>query len=414
MKFSFKVLLIVSTIFLQMSCSLLEIKEQSEKLAGVSFISGTFEDIDTESPIYAVLLQKGPASVEIAAQILLDENNHYQFHAIAGSYIVGAYIDNNKNGTREDNEFYGLYSQDENPYKIIIIGAGEHHILESFTITRLLSLDKDEKSVTNLSKSLTNVGKIVSLDDDIFLNENSQLGLWQPLTFVDKIGGGLFMLQKFEPNKIPVIFIHGILGSPSEFKRMINALDRGKYQPWLLYYPSGLQLDLVSDYLLSSLNQLKQQYGFTDIHIIAHSMGGLMSRSFLMKHQEHAPDYGISLYMTINSPMYGMQSATSGVESSPIIIPSWRDIAINSDYIKRVHNWHVPGDTAYHLVFSYLPGEEGDGVVAMNSQLSLSLQEEASQIYGFQAQHAQILVDGDFIKHFNKILVKHHHLRTLK
>lgn len=397
-----------------MSCSLLEIKEQSEQLAGISFISGTLENVGTEFPVYAVLLKKSSTSIEISAQILLDENNYYQFYALPGSYIVGAYIDNNKNGKREDNEHYGLYSQGNSPYKIIQIGADEQHDLESFTITRLLGLDKGKKSVTRLSKSLTNIGKVVSLDDDMFLNKNSELGLWQPLTFANKIGGGLFMLQAFELNKTPIVFVHGILGTPSEFKKMIRSLDRDKYQPWVLYYPSGLQLDLVSDYLQSSLNQLKQQYNFTDINLITHSMGGLMSRSFLMKHQEQSPDYSISLYMTINSPLYGMQSATSGVESSPIIIPSWRDVAINSDYINKVHNWHVPSDTAYHLVFSYLPGEEGDGVVPMSSQLSLSLQEEASQIYGFQAQHAQILADGNFIKCFNKILAKHQHMRVLK
>lgn len=407
MRLFFKILLLFSVILLQTSCSLLEIKAQSEQLAGVSFISGTLENVGTESPVYAVLLKKTTTSVEIAAQILIDEKNRYQFYALPGSYIVGAYIDNNKNGEREDNEFYGLYSQNNDPYQIIQIGADEQRDLESFRITRLLKLDEGNKSVTNLSKSLTNIGKVISLDDDIFLNENSELGLWQPLTFVNKIGGGLFMLQAFEPNKTPIIFVHGILGNPKEFDKIINALDRDKYQPWVLYYPSGLQLNLVSDYLQSSLNQLKQQYDFTDIHLITHSMGGLMSRSFLMKHQKQAPDYGISLYMTINSPMYGMQSATSGVESSPIIIPSWRDIAINSDYIKRVHHWHIPPDIDYHLIFSYLPDEEGDGVVPMSSQLSLSLQEEATQIYGFQAQHAHILQDDRFIQRFNKILAKH-------
>ncbi len=409
MKLSFKTLLLISTIFLQMSCSLLEIKEQSEQLAGISFISGTFKNVNTESPIYAVLLNKSSTSVEISAQVLIDENNRYQFHVIPGSYIIGAYIDNNKNGRREDDEFYGLYSQDNNPYQIINIGKYEQRDLESFSINRLLGIEEDNKYLTSLSKSLTNVGKVVSLDEAVFLNENSQLGLWQPLTFVNKVGGGLFMLQPYESDKTPVVFVHGILGNPKEFVKIINALDRDKYQPWVLYYPSGLQLDLVSDYLQSSLNQLKEQYGFTDINLITHSMGGLMSRSFLMKHQKQAPDYGISLYMTINSPMYGMQSATSGVESSPIIIPSWRDIAINSDYIKRVHNWQIPSNIAYHLVFSYLPDEEGDGVVPMYSQLSLSLQEEATKIYGFQAQHAQILTEDKFIELFNKILVKHHH-----
>ena len=149
---------------------------------------------------------------------------------------------------------------------------------------------------------------------------------------------------------------------------------------------------------------MKTEYNFADIYLITHSMGGLMSRSFLIKHQQDQAKFDVSLYMTINSPLYGMDSTRSGVESSPIVIASWRDLATDSDYIRKVHRWHIPDETAYHLVFSYLPGEEGDGVVPMSSQLSLSLQEDASKIYGFQAQHAQILQQDNFILRFHKIL----------
>ena len=68
----------------------------------------------------------------------------------------------------------------------------------------------------------------------------------------------------------------------------------------------------------------------------------------------------------------------------------------------------MPDETAYHLVFSYLPGEEGDGVVPMNSQLSLSLQDEATKTYGFEAQHAQILKQEEFVQRFHKILAEHY------
>ena len=102
-----------------------------------------------------------------------------------------------------------------------------------------------------------------------------------------------------------------------------------------------------------------------------------------------------------------MESAASGVNLSPIVIESWRDLDPSSDYIKKVHNWQVPDSIDYHLVFSYLPEQEGDGTVPLSSQLSLSLQEEATKIYGFESQHAQILKENDFIIRFNKILANH-------
>jgi len=417
MKLTLKIFILASTVFFLTSCSLIEIKEQSVQLENVSYISGTIDSNNGTHPIYVVLLKQYETHVEVLNQTLLNDNNGYQFDLFPGRYIIGAYIDENKNGKREHTEKSALYSQDVSLYQIIEVGSGEHSVLKSFSINKVINIREtlesggQDKTTIHLSKAQSNIGKIVSLDDGIFVKDNSVIGLWYPLTFLDKLGGGLLMLQDYQQDKIPVIFVHGILGNPVEFRDLIQGLDRDKYQPWVLYYPSGIQLDLVSNYLLKSLNQLKEKHEFTDVYLIAHSMGGLMSRSFLMKHQEQDPEFDVSFYMTINSPLYGMTSATSGVEASPIVIASWRDLATGSDYIKKVHKWQVPSNTAYHLVFSYLSGEEGDGVVPLSSQLSLSLQDEATKIYGFQAQHAQILKDDDFIQRVNKILAKHYQER---
>jgi uncharacterized alpha/beta hydrolase family protein len=157
---------------------------------------------------------------------------------------------------------------------------------------------------------------------------------------------------------------------------------------------------MVSDYMIRALNQLHDQYRFDDIYLIAHSMGGLMVRSFLIKHQTVKASYSISKHMTINSPLYGMDSALSGVEHSPIVVPVWRDVASNSDYVQRIHQWEIPDSTQYALVFSYLKGEEGDGVVPLSSQISLSLQDQAEFFMGFQAQHAGVLKEPEFTQRF--------------
>ena len=154
---------------------------------------------------------------------------------------------------------------------------------------------------------------------------------------------------------------------------------------------------------MKALNQLHNIYAFSDVQIIAHSMGGLMSRSLLMK-QQVKPSFDISLFVTINSPLYGMDGAASGVKHSPIVIPSWRDVASGSDYVTRVHDWRLPADIPYHLIFSYLKEEDGDGVVPLSSQLSQSLQDEAIKIYGFNAQHAGILKMPELATRLNQIL----------
>jgi len=142
------------------------------------------------------------------------------------------------------------------------------------------------------------------------------------------------------------------------------------------------------------------------IYIVAHSMGGLVTRSFTMKYQKKHPKQfdRLKFVMTINSPMMGMASAGSGVKYSPIVIPSWRDIAPESDFLKKIHTWHWPPKLAYHLVFSYMQGEGNDGVVDLESQIPLKLQSEAVKVYGFNANHAGILKNKIFNNWFNQLL----------
>jgi pimeloyl-ACP methyl ester carboxylesterase len=277
--------------------------------------------------------------------------------------------------------------------------------VETLKIVGAINVDMSVISY-NFTKAHANVGRVVSLDDPMFSMDNASVGFWRPLDYVAEYGGGLMMLQAYDPNKTPVVFVHGIFGSALEFKEVVASLDKSKFQPWVMHYPSGAPLDVVSDYLADALAEMYVKYQFKEIVVVAHSMGGLVTRSFVMKHEARGRRYKLAKVMTINSPLYGMDSAASGVKSSPIVVPVWRDVASGSDFVKRVHEWHWPKDVPYYLIFSYLPEEEGDGVVPLKSQLSHSLQEEATFVRGFQSQHAEILRDQYFIKLFNELLAR--------
>jgi hypothetical protein len=99
-----------------------------------------------------------------------------------------------------------------------------------------------------------------------------------------------------------------------------------------------------------------------------------------------------------------MDSAASGVKSSPIVVPAWRDLASNGEYVKRVSEWQWPKSIPYHLFFAYLPGEPSDGVIPMTSQLSLSLQDQAVAIHGFQGEHTKVLADPEFVKRLTAVI----------
>ncbi|MDH3763153.1 MAG: hypothetical protein OEU50_19435, partial [Gammaproteobacteria bacterium] len=88
----------------------------------------------------------------------------------------------------------------------------------------------------------------------------------------------------------------------------------------------------------------------------------------------------------------------------PIVVPAWRDVAYKSDFVRELQAWPWPRDIPYHLVFSYLSDEAGDGVVELDSQIPRALQREASAIYGFNGGHSEVLRDREFVTEFNAIL----------
>ena len=70
-------------------------------------------------------------------------------------------------------------------------------------------------------------GTISRLDRPRFGPVAGDLGVWQPIDFVFTYGAGIFFLQPYDPNKIPVLFVHGLGGYAQEFTTMIDRLPDG-------------------------------------------------------------------------------------------------------------------------------------------------------------------------------------------
>jgi hypothetical protein len=39
--------------------------------------------------------------------------------------------------------------------------------------------------------------------------------------------------------KVPVVFVHGIDGSPRDFAEIVARLDPTRYRPWFFFFPPG-------------------------------------------------------------------------------------------------------------------------------------------------------------------------------
>jgi pimeloyl-ACP methyl ester carboxylesterase len=101
---------------------------------------------------------------------------------------------------------------------------------------------------------------------------------------------GLYMVQPYEPGKIPVLFVHGLWSSPMTWMEMFNDLRscpeiRDRYQFWFYLYPtaqpfwisaSRLRTDLAA--VRQVLDPRRQEPALDQMVVIAHSMGGLLAR----------------------------------------------------------------------------------------------------------------------------------------
>jgi hypothetical protein len=112
------------------------------------------------------------------------------------------------------------------------------------------------------------------------------------LLFPGKAQGikGLYMVEPFDPNRIPVVMVHGLWSSPTTWMEMFNDLRaypeiRSRYQFWFFLYPSGQPFWTSAAQLRDTLAEVRtvldpqgQNPRLDHLVLVGHSMGGLVSR----------------------------------------------------------------------------------------------------------------------------------------
>lgn len=100
---------------------------------------------------------------------------------------------------------------------------------------------------------------------------------------------GLYMVQPWDPDRIPVLMIHGLWSSPMTWMEMFNELQsdpilRDKYQFWFYMYPTGEPLTFSLADLRDDLEELRRRCDplgrnsrLDQMVLVGHSMGGLLS-----------------------------------------------------------------------------------------------------------------------------------------
>ena len=103
------------------------------------------------------------------------------------------------------------------------------------------------------------------------------------------VNAGLYQLEPYDPHKIPVVFVHGLLCRPEAWTQAANQLladpkIRKHYQFWYFRYPTGLPIWASAAILREELNRFGDKLDPSHDNpnldrkiLVGHSMGGLIS-----------------------------------------------------------------------------------------------------------------------------------------
>ena len=378
-------------------------------------IKDLHDDLDVVEQEYGYF--KGQASVvDDSSNILVgvfkrDENglSRVNYRAVTSSepfyilltkadYVIFAFSDTNGDFAYQAGEpaaqidgpfinwFSDMHGQDEVDYaalQIEEIKLAKATVLEQKLDFSLGALRKVEKVSENFLET-------VSWDDERFSDENVRLGMWEPGSFLEEVGYGLYVLKEYDPTLKSILLVHSVNDSPRVFESLANTIP-ADYQLLLFHYPSAASLEYTSYILSEALDEVVLRGQIPQLDIIAHSMGGLVSKGMIHLADE-AVRQKMRLFISIASPFGGHAAAAAGIKWSPAVAPSWRAMAPDSQYLQTISGLDLSQGPSHHLIYSFSheaggKNEGDDGVVTVGSQLTVSAQRNATAIYGIADNH---------------------------
>ncbi len=416
-------------------CALLGVGDQLARLEALSHVAGTVKTTyESSGPLVVVLIRVTEGGLEIADHHIRPLAGAWHFMVTPGRYRLAAFEDVNRDLKYQ----HGEPAAPPDPDRTIELAPGQEviglelEIALDTPVERVAEIDIaawQARSVADQRNAslgaLTVAGEVVSLSDERFDADVGRYGMWRPVDFMLEHGAGVFFLEPYQRTKIPVLFVHGITGSPREFEQLAGALDPTRFQPWFYHYPSGIALDTVSTHLANTVVALRSRYRFESIAVVGHSMGGLVAQAFIAKYAATTGDE-VPAFVTLATPFGGHEAAQLAVDTGPIpVVPSWLDMAPGSSFIESLFGGSanaLPESTHHHAFFGFRrdsgsSGHSGDKVVSVASQLRPEVQQRAVRIVGFDEDHTSILRDAEVAAELNAILEQQHSrglLRTVR
>ncbi|MDM0051661.1 triacylglycerol lipase [Variovorax sp. J22R115] len=389
-------------------CGLLQADQQMRRLGDAMYFTGIVEtEKEARGPIVVVLYRLGAKPEPVFLDVIPRSRGVYHLAGPPAQYGILAFEDVDRDmvyGAGEPAVLYegtalGIEAVDDPPTS----AKGLGRILIPATATaKTLPPVFDEAYAALVRRRNEGFGAQATIDEGRFAPNRVREGLFQPLRFIEEGRAGLFMLEPYDPKRIPVIFVHGVGGSPRNWEYVIDKLDRTRFQPWVFFYPSGFSIGLSALFLNNAVDELHYRYGFPTSIVVAHSMGGLVARGALNIIVREGRTPPVHHVVTISTPWLG-HSAARWADIGPTRVPgSWLDMAPNSPYLSELMVNPRPADIRYTLFFGFggpsrFVAGNNDGSVSLDSVLAPDIQARANYVFGFDEGHVSILRSSEMI-----------------
>jgi pimeloyl-ACP methyl ester carboxylesterase len=160
--------------------------------------------------------------------------------------------------------------------------AGRLELYNPLHVQRIQIADRSVPLETDLT---TPLAYFLSRTD---LEEVELRGFFRPDSLRNRTG--IYLFEPYQPGKIPVVLVHGLLSSPLTWTPLFNELQgdpaiRKRYQFWFYLYPTGdPYLETAADLhqtlarLRAELDPQGRDPALRQMVLVGHSMGGLVSK----------------------------------------------------------------------------------------------------------------------------------------
>jgi pimeloyl-ACP methyl ester carboxylesterase len=240
-------------------------------------------------------------------QSLTDGNTTYRLQFAKG----------NRNGTWDPELFTSLTPAAEVDLQTIerrnrvdgiggaLVGIRKTSPLEPFSpfvgvtapVTVILDFKGNDVTLSLVDPAKNAKSRIASASRQLEADYSAPLAYYpNPNEFIDGLMGalrvqehmgitGLYMLEPYDPDRIPIILVHGLISTPRIWRNVINELEmdpkiRERYQFGVFAYPTGNPPLYSAMRLREALASYRMKHpAARDFVIVGHSMGGILSRT---------------------------------------------------------------------------------------------------------------------------------------